>query len=152
MLWGEEDAGPPTTRRAVVSLTLFGLLWLAASFGLLPPPARGATVPIDPATIEGEAGIAGCPEAALVAVAWTNANHVYRYGHAPTWYGRAQPSHASYHIARYWPRYADPTRGAIHLFSFRDTATNPAVRKLIQPLELTFEIRCPGGTGLRAYR
>lgn len=116
-----------------------------------PDPAPLPLVWIAPAVIEGEAGVAGCPVEGMLAVAYVNASHTALYGYPPAWYGRSQPSDASYHIARHWRDYPNPAPGAIHLYS-RSDLRKPEVQQVISGLELTTIIECAGGLALYAYR
>jgi hypothetical protein len=137
-------------RTRLTAVLLWVLVILAVAFVGVREHARAAPVRIEPAIIEGEAGIAGCPLEALVAVSKVNANHYARFGKTPRWYGWARPSSAAYHIAKYQDRYPDVTGGAVYLFSFEDMR-QARVQRLVRNMRLTFVVHCPGGLGLKGY-
>lgn len=97
--------------------------------------------------IAGEAG--NCDLEAKLAVAHV-VNNRAQAGIIGGWYGWGAPSEMDLAVAELAPRVADPTRGAVFLFSDADLYTKP-VQGIIAGRTLTRRFRCAVGE-LWAFR
>lgn len=97
--------------------------------------------------IAGEAGTCGLEGRLAVAKVVENRAAAGLHG---GWYGWAAPTELDLVVAELAPRLADPTHGALFLFSDHDLFTDP-VKKIVVGRTLTRRFPCANG-GLSAYR